>query len=453
MKLISNKSYYTNLLKIAIPIAMQNLITLSTSMMDTLMLGKADSTGVFLSASSLANQPFFILTLICFGLSGAAGVLSAQYYGKRDFGAIRKIFSLVLRVATVFGIIMGGAVLAFPEAIMGIYTKSPELIEAGAKYLRIIALAYFIFAPGNTILCSLRSIECVKISVIVNSVSFGLNVFLNWVLIFGNLGAPALGIEGAAIATLIARISEFVITFIYLFAFEKRLMFRLKHIFAKCGYLAADMLRHGTPVFIIELAWSLGMSVQAGIIGHITYSAGDPVAANSITSIVQQLSTTFLFGIANAAGVVVGKSIGEENYGFVKKQAFTMNIMAVLLGIGAGAIILLVKNPMLRFYDFPAETIALAGQLIDVMAFITIFVSFAAINIMGVLRGSGDTNFCLITEFVCIWLIALPSSFIAAKLQWPVPVVLLLMKSDEILKVIICVFRYRNDKWIHTLTR
>ncbi len=453
MKLILNKSYYKNILKIAIPIAMQNLITLFTSMMDTLMLGKADSTGVFLSASSLANQPFFILTLICFGLSGAGGVLSAQYYGKRDFGAIRKIFSLVLRVATVFGIIMGGVVLAFPETVMGIYTQNPELIFAGAKYLRIIAFAYFIFAPGNAILCSLRSIECVKISVIVNSISFALNVFLNWVLIFGNLGAPALGIEGAAIATLIARISEFIITFIYLFAFEKRLMFRVKHIFAKCGYLALDMLRHGTPVFIIELAWSLGMSVQAGILGHITYSAGDPVAANSITSIVQQLSTTFLFGIANAVGVVVGKSTGEENFGFVKKQAFTTNIMAILLGVSAGAIILLVKNPMLRFYDFPADTIALAGQLIDVMAFITIFVSFAAINIMGVLRGSGDTKFCLITEFVCIWCIALPSAFVAAELQWPVPIVLLLMKSDEITKVIICMFRYRNDKWIHSLTR
>ena len=453
MNLITSKSYYKTILKIAIPIALQNLITFSTGMMDTLMLGKADSTGVFLSASSLANQPFFILTLMCFGLAGAASVLSAQYYGKGDFSSIRKIYSLVLRVAVVLGALMGLAVLLAPEAVMRIYTKDAAVIEAGAKYLRILGFAYFIFAPGNTVLCSLRSIEAVKISVVVNSVSFCTNVFLNWALIYGNLGAPALGIEGAAIATLAARSSEFIITFVYLFCIEDRLKFRIKHIFAKCGYLASDMLRHGTPVFVIELAWSLGMSVQAGILGHITYAAGDPVAANSIMNIVHQLSTIFLFGIASAAGVMTGKSIGEGNREFVKKQAVTMNIFAVILGIAACGIILAVKNPMLKFYDFPKGTIELAGQMMDVMAVITIFVSFAAINIMGVLRGSGDTKFCLITETICIWCVALPGALIASKLQWPVPVVLAIMKSDEILKVIICMFRYRKDNWIHVLTR
>ncbi len=453
MKLITSVSYYKTVLRIAIPIALQNLITISTGMMDTLMLGKADNTGVFLSASSLANQPFFILTLMCFGLSGAASVLSAQYYGKRDFSTIRKIYSLVLRVGVIIGIIMGAAVLIAPEAVMSIYTKDTAIIEAGAKYLRILGWAYFIFAPGNTLLCSLRSIECVKISVVVNSVSFCTNVFLNWVFIFGNLGAKPMGIEGAAIATLIARCTEFIITFGYLFFVEKRLCFWPRHIFAKCGCLAYDMLRHGTPVFIIELAWSLGMSVQAGILGHITYAKGDPVAANSIMSIVHQLATIFLLGVANAAAVMTGKSIGEGKREFVKDQAVTMNVLAVLMGFAACGIILLVKNPMLRFYDFPPETINLAGQMIDVMAFITIFVSFAAVNIMGVLRGAGDTKFCLISETVCIWCVALPGAFIASKLQWPVPVVFAIMKSDEICKTIVCMLRYRKDNWIHVLTR
>ena len=453
MKFITSRAFYISILKIALPIALQNLITFSTSMMDTLMLGKADNTGVFLSASALANQPFFILTIMCFGLAGAGSVLTAQYYGKGDFAAIRKIFSLVLRVAIVVGIAAGFAVLLFPEGIMGLYTNDSELIAAGAKYLRIIGFAYFIFAPGSTILCSFRSIESVRISVVVNSVSFCLNVFLNWVLIFGNLGAPAMGIEGAAIATLVARISEFIITVVYLFFVEKRLRFGISHIFSKCGYLVSDLLRHGTPVLVIEVLWSLGMSVQAGILGHITYSAGDPVAANSIMSIVQQLSTIFLFGVGNAAGVMVGKSIGEGNIAYVKNQAFTFNIFALVLGLASGGFILLIKSPMLAFYDFSAETMALAGELIDVMSVITVFVSFVAINIMGVLRGGGDTTFCLISETVCIWCIALPSAFIASKIGVPVPIVLVLMKSDEIIKVIICLFRYSNDNWIHVLTR
>ncbi len=453
MKLITNRKYYATTLKIAIPIALQNLITFATSMMDTLMLGKADSTGVFLSSSSIANQPFFILTMICFGLSGAGSVLAAQYYGKNDMNSVRKIFALIVKTASVFGVIMGLAALIMPEFLMSLYTKNEQFIEAGAKYLRIMGLAYFIFAPSNTMTCLLRSVETVKISVVVNSVSFSLNVFLNWVLIFGNLGAPALGIEGAAIATLVARVSEFVITWIYVFFIEKRLLFKPKSFLLKSGYLRGDLLRYGSSVFIIEFAWSLNMTAQAAIFGHITYSSGDPVAANSITSIVQQLSSIFLFGIANASAVMVGKSIGEGNREFVKQQSFTLNLLAVVLGVAAAGVIIAVREPILAFYDFQHDTIELARSMINVTAVIIIFVSFAAINIMGILRGSGDTKFCLITETVCIWAVALPSALIASKLQAPVPVVLALMRSDEMLKVIVCMFRFRNDRWIHVLTR
>lgn len=452
--LIRERRFYRRILTIAIPIALQNLITLITSMMDTVMLGRADDTGVLLSASSLANQPFFILTITTFGLAGAASVLTAQYWGKGDTKAIRAIFSLAIKAAAIVSFLMGTVVLLFPETIMGLFSNDAPVIAKGVDYLRIIGFAYYTFGISNTIICTLRGIEVVRISVIVNLASLFTNVFLNWVLIFGNLGAPALGIRGAAIATLCARLLEFVITIVYLFFIDKRLQFRLRDLLHFHKTLASDLLRCGTPVVINELAWSLGITVQAAILGHIRYAVGDPVAANSIAGIVQQLSTVFIFGIANAAAVMVGMTIGEGKQELAKKQAHTFKYLSFLIGVLACGLILLLKDPFINFYHIPEATKELARQLMVVIAFVTIFVSSSSVLIVGVLRGAGDTTFCLASEMVCLWLIATPLAFVLAHvLHAPVPLVLIGMKMDEPCKTTACLIRMRGDKWLRSLTR
>ena len=213
--LIREKSFYKHILLIAVPIAIQNLLVNITALADSVMLGNADDTGRLLSAASLANQPFFLLTMICFGLSGAATVLNSQYWGRGNLEAIRRVVSLTLKLAALFALAMAAVVLIAPEWVMGLYTGKTQVIDQGSQYLRIMGWAYLLFALSNTMICCLRSVEVVKISVAVNLCSFGTNVFLNWVLIFGNLGAPAMGIRGAAFATLTARILEFIITFFY----------------------------------------------------------------------------------------------------------------------------------------------------------------------------------------------------------------------------------------------
>lgn len=451
--MITDKKFYKSVLTITLPIAVQNLISMATSLMDTVMLGRADNTGVFLSGSSLANQPFFILSLISFGLSGAATVLASQYWGKRDTKSIRTIFSIVLKVAFALSALMAAAVLLFPEFIMGLYSNNAEIIAAGTDYLRIIGWAYVLFGLSGTMICMIRSVELVKISVVVNLSSFVTNVFLNWVLIFGNLGAPALGIRGAAIATLTARTLEFVITFSYIFFIDKRLGFRPKHLFLFNKVFASDLLKYGSPVFANEVIWSLGTTLQAAILGHINYASGDPVAANSIASMTQQLSTVIIFGIANAAAVIIGKSVGSGNTKRAFEEAKTLKVMAYIVGALACGAILLLKNVIVTFYTVPPETKVLANRLMIAVAFITFFVSISSITVVGILRGGGDTRFCLIAEMVTLWCVALPLALTGMLLKLPVVAVLLLMKIDEPLKSIICIIRINKNKWIKSLAR
>lgn len=453
MRIIKDKSFYKMLFSICIPIALQNIITQATSIADSLMLGAADKTGVLLSASSLANNPFFIMSLTCFGLASGASILSAQYWGKNDIKAIRTIISMIVKFSTAVGLVFGLTVILFPEEVMRLFSNDTAIIAAGAQYLEIIGWAYVFFAFGNTLLCALRGVEIVKISVIVNLSGLVTNVFLNWVLIFGRLGSPALGIRGAAIATLIARLVEFSVTVIYVFFIDKKLSLRLRHMKRFSKILARDLVKYSTPVVINEVMWSLAISVQAAILGHITYSAGDPVSSNTIASMIYQLSSVVIFGVANAAAVVIGKAIGENQEQVALERAHTLKLMSVAMGILTCGVILLIRPLMLRLYDLPPETIALTHDMIFVTAVISVFTSVSTISIAGILRGAGDTRFCLIIELSLLWGVAIPLAGAAAYLQLPVPIVLALMKSDEMLKSILFLIRMRGRKWLNSVTR
>lgn len=449
-----DRNFYRSTFAIAVPIALQNLITLGTSMMDSIMLGRTGNAGTLISAASLANQPFFILQVLTFGLASGSSVLCSQYWGKGDTKSIRDIFSFVLKIAIFVGIVFGTIVLTKPEEVMGLYSNNAEIIQNGAEYLKILGYAYFTFAISNTIISALRSIEIVRVSVISSLISFFTNVFLNWVLIFGNLGAPEMGIRGAALATLIARLVEFLIAVVYLLVVDQRLHFRMKDMIVHNKILAGDVVKNGTPVVINEFMWSVATSVQAAILGHITYSAGDPVAANSIAGVIQQLSTVIILGVANAAAVLVGMAIGENDMKKAEERATALKKLSVIMGVIACTFILSVKGSFIEFYDVPAETKVLANEIITVFAFITIFTAVNMTLIMGTLRGAGDTKFCMKTEMSCLWLIAIPLALVGAFIfNFPVPLVFLLMKLDEPTKAIVCILRMRGTKWLNSLTR
>ncbi len=454
MHLIKSKSFYKNMLLIAVPIALQNLISFATGMMDTIMLGLAENGETMLSAAALGGQPMFILYVFGFGMSGGATVLVAQYWGKGDMASIKRIFAMMIKFAAIVSLVFAALSLSFPQQIMRLYSDNPEIIEMGSQYLWIMGFACITFGISSMLICLFRAIEAVKIAVGINLVSFALNVFLNWVLIFGNLGFPALGVRGAAIATLIARVSEFVVIMIYLFFFDKKLGFKLRDLKFYDKLLAKDLVHYGTPVLLNEGLWAIGTSVQASIMGHISYSEGDPVAANSIASMLQQLACLVIFGIANAAAVITGRTIGEDDHEKAREQATTFRYISYGIGVVSFALIFFLRDLAVGFYNIDEATKALAREMITVIAVISFFVSIVGICLVGVLRGGGDTRFCMFLEIGALWFLGVPLGyFAAAVLRLPVPFVLAAMKVDEPTKAVACMLRVRNGKWLQSVTR
>ncbi|MDR0223240.1 MAG: MATE family efflux transporter [Oscillospiraceae bacterium] len=454
MELIKDKKFYKSVIAIGVPIAFQQLVSFSVSMADAVMLGWASEADELISAASLANQLFFIFILTMVGLTGGGITLAAQYWGKGDVKAIRKITAMILHIGVIISFVTGMAVLMFPAGVMGLFTKNAVIIEKGVEYLGIVGYSYFMCGISFTLMAMLRSVEIVKISLFTDLIALFISVFLNWALIFGNLGFPALGIKGAAIATLIARAAGFAIFAAYVFLADKRLKFRFKDIFCFDKPLFGDLLKYGFPVLFNELVWALAIAVQAAIIGHIEYAKGDPVAANTVSNQIFQLFSSAIIGISNAAMVLVGKSVGEGKLGEAQRKAEKFFKMSVIMGAVGCVFVLLIRDAAARAFGLSAETLALAKELMFVMAFVIIFSSIATMTIVGTLRGGGDTRFCLIMEIAVIWGVALPlAAVFAFALKLPVAAVLAGMKSDEAIKTVICAVRIKRRKWIKEVTR
>lgn len=437
------------LICIGMPIAVQNLLTSLTQMMDTIMLGELGD--IPLTASSLANQFFFIFSLFIFGMCGGGSILTAQYWGKKELEPIKTIMAMVLRGVMMVAVVAMVGIYLFPAQVMGIYTSDVVVIEEGVKYLRIVAPIYVFFGMSCTLTTLFRSIEIVKLAVIANLMTLCVNVTLNYILIFGKLGMPALGLEGAAYATLIARFMELVVVIIYVFCIEKELKFTWKCFLKKDKLLLSDLRRYCIPVVTNELVWSVGISMQTALFGHLSTLA---VSANTIISVVQNLATLVIFGVAHAACVIVGKTIGEGNVSLARQRAKSIEIFAVMLGVIAALLILLGRDFMVDFYNVEEATKVLAKEMLLVAAVIVLFISYGGTSIIGTLRGGGDAKFCLIVEVIALWGVSVPLGYIAGLwLQLPIVVVFALFKFDEIVKVFCCFWRQRSDKWMNEVTR
>jgi putative MATE family efflux protein len=417
--------------------------------MDTVMLGSLGDKQI--SAASLANQPFFIFTVFMFGLSSGASVLTAQYWGKGDTAAISRIIALAIKAAVLCSIVFSLVVLIFPRFIISIYTSDVQVIDYGTQFLRIVGFSYLLSAISTTYLFILRSVESVKVPLLISLSTFIVSTGLSWVLIFGKFGMPALGIRGSAIGNLSARVLELIIAMIYCYCFEEKLKFRLRDIFKTDIALLKDFLHYSTPVVLNETLWAVGISIQSIILGRM---GTEVLTANSIAGVVQRFALVTIMGVASFAAVAVGKQIGAGNMEKAKNNAFTLLILSIGVGVVSSAVILLMRGPTLAIYSVSAMAKNYANQILTVYSVTIFFTSFNYTNVIGVLRGGGDTRFAMFLDLTTLWVVALPlGAFAAFVLHWPLIAIFFLLTMDEYVKFFIGIFRFKSGKWLKNLTR
>lgn len=445
---MKNKQIYKKIALIAIPIALQNLINVGVGMMDTLMIGNISETQ--LSGIAQAGQPYFLFTLLIFGLASGSCVITAQYWGQKQIEPIKKILGLVLKIAMLSGILLGIAVMTRPVFFMKLFTNEAAVIEAGVQYLRIIGISYVFSAFTGVFLIVLRSVENVNISMMVYGISFVVNVFLNWVFIYGNLGAPRLEIQGAAIATLIARVVEAVITYLYIRFKEKSLCFRFRDLFANASDYYKTLVRYSIPVLFSELHWGLGISVQAAIIGRL---GPNVLAAFSLVNILQQLAGVALIGVGAAAGILIGQEIGKGDIPHAKELANILFKISVILGATISVIVVLLSPYAPNLIAASSETGAYIVSMLWVASYMLFFQAINTVLLMGVLRGGGDTIFCAKLDVATLWILKLFCGIIAAFYFHLDPIfVYFILLSDETLKFFAAYPRFKRDQWIHVIT-
>lgn len=443
------KQFYRSVLALVLPMALQNLINVGVTSADVIMLGRVGETA--LSASSLAGQVQFIMTLFFFGLTSGAAVLTAQYWGKKDLRTIEKVLGIALRFSLIVGILFTAVVQLFPYQVMRLFTPEQPVIEEGVQYLRIVSWSYILASVTMIYLNIMRSVERVIISTVVYLISLVTNVLLNAVFIFGLLGFPAMGIRGAALATLIARLVELVIVIVYAVRHSDLVRFRLSDLFVSDKLLFKDFLTYAIPVTANELMWGLGCSMNTLIVGHMGSAA---VAANSVAQVTRQLSTVIAFGIANATAILLGKCIGENDYDKAKLYAKRLIRLTLAAGGVGAAVILLVRPIVLSTMVLTPAAQGYMSVMMLVMAYFSFCQAYNTTLVVGVFRSGGDTRFGLALDVGFMWGFSILLGALAAFVfKWSVIPVYMLLMSDEIVKIPITTWRYKSMKWLRNVTR
>ena len=447
--LVKKPEFYKTLLMLAIPMALQNMLSMSVGFADNIMVGQLGERAI--AGVMMANQVQNILGMLVAGISASLVILAAQYWGKRDTESVKSVVAIGVKVALGVGFTVSLVVLLFPAQVLRIFTDDLAVIEEGVRYIRILAFSYMFFCLTQTLIGAMRCVEVVRIGVWVSLSTLIISVIGNWLLIFGNLGFPEMGIQGAAIATLTARIMETVIMIIYVRFIDKRLGIRFTELLKTNTQLLADYFRYGLPVMGGDVSWGMIGALKVAIIGRLGESA---MAANSIAVMLYGLITVAVWSTSNASGVIIGKTVGSGDYNLVKQYAKTLQVVFACLGIIAGLSIFGLRDAFISLYNFYEETQVIARQFMTILSISVVFTSYHAPCFVGMIRAGGDTKFVFIVDSICSWAFVLPLSFLAAFVfNAPPWVVFLCIFSDQFYKWIIAFIKTNRFKWIKNLTR
>lgn len=446
---MNQREFYKKVFILVLPMALQNLINVGVTSSDVIMLGRVGEK--VLSGASLGGQIYFIMTLIFFGLTSGASVLTAQYWGKKDTETIEKILGMTLRLAVIVSMAFTVVTLCIPRYLMRIFTSDPEVAAQGAMYLRIVCFSYLPASLTMVYLNVMRSIERVTISTLVYFVSFIANIILNAIFIFGLLGCPAMGVSGAALGTAIARLIELCIVVYYSRVCNKEVKIRFRYFRSTEKWLFHDFMQFSLPVVLNEMLWGLGTSTNTAILGHLGSAV---TAANSVAQVVRQLAMVICFGLANATAILIGKSIGEGRMDQAKEYGRRFKNLSIALGLCGSVVVLIARPVVMSFMTVSREAIGYMGIMLYVMAYYVICQAFNTTMIVGIFRAGGDTKYGLMVDTSTMWCGSIILGFIAAYvLKLNVTAVYMIVMCDEILKIPLCIYRYGSYKWLKDVTR
>ena len=450
MKLITrDRSFYRSLIALAIPVALQNLITFAVSFADNLMVGSLGDAAV--SGVYMGSQIQTFLQMFSGGIEGAILILAAQYWGKRDVASIKRIIAIGLHFSIAFGLLLTAVCLAIPRPIISLFTDDAGVINDGAIYLRIVCLSYLFFCITQALIASMRSVEVARIGMGVSLISLLVNVSLNYVLIFGKLGFPALGIAGAAIATVISRIVETLVMWIYVTRIDRKLRLRLKELLVSDPILRRDFIRYGLPLIGGNIVWSVNMMANSAILGRFSASV---ITAASIANTMNSLAYVTMNGMSSAVGIITGKTVGAGKTERMKEYAYTVQLLFLALGLVTGGVITLLKAPFIGLYTgITSEAITYSSQFITVLSITMIGTCYQAAGLFGLVKSGGDIGFVFKNDTIFVFLVVLPSAIIASMLGAPAWVVYACLKCDQILKCFVAVVKINRFDWMKNLTR
>lgn len=439
------RSLRKEIVRLALPIALQQFMTALVGACDAIMLGKLSQDAM--SAVSLATQVTFVFNLFMFAFMAGENMFVAQYYGKGDYTGISQVFSLVTKICGCIAVVFLAGTLFFPEQLMRILTNEKTLIVLGSEYLRVIGISYVFSGIAQTFLAIMKNCGAVNMSTLINGVMVILNIALNAVFIFGLSGFPKMGIKGAALATVLATVVQFLWSVGYVLCRIRAVKFSLRSCEKK---LFGRFWQKAVPLLINNLAWGIGFSMYSVIMGHL---GTDAVAANGIANISKNLVVCFCLGLGNAGSIIVGNRLGADRLQEAKEVGETLTKTAIIAGIVSGLVLIALSPFITKMVDL---TPTARGYLQKMLLICSYYIAGKSVNCMtigGIFAAGGDSKFGMLCDSVTLWCITVPLGCICAFiLKLPVMVVYFVLNLDEIIKLPVVYKHYKKYKWIKNLT-
>ena len=439
------RSLRKEIVRLALPIALQQFMTALVGACDAIMLGKLSQDAM--SAVSLATQVTFVFNLFMFAFMAGENMFVAQYYGKGDYTGISQVFSLVTKICGCIAVVFLAGSLFFPEQLMRILTNEETLIVLGSEYLRVIGISYVFSGIAQIFLAIMKNCGAVNMSTLINGVMVILNIVLNAVFIFGLSGFPKMGIKGAALATVLATVVQFLWSVGYVLCRIRAVKFSLRSCEKK---LFGRFWQKTVPLLINNLAWGIGFSMYSVIMGHL---GTDAVAANGIANISKNLVVCFCLGLGNAGSIIVGNRLGADRLQEAKEVGETLTKTAIIAGIVSGLVLIALSPFITKMVDL---TPTARGYLQKMLLISSYYIAGKSVNCMtigGIFAAGGDSKFGMLCDSVTLWCIIVPLGCICAFiLKLPVMVVYFVLNLDEIIKLPVVYKHYKKYKWIKNLT-